>query len=180
MNILRMWGGACACKDSFYELCDEYGIMVWQEFMLACNNYVATKHYISVLESEATALILRLRAHPCIAFWCGGNELFNRWSGMDDQSHALRLLNDRNECVSGSVEVLLRIGENEISLLKWDNAKTSANTNFEGASVCCVLPNVDTARITLVLKAEDEQMSNEYRLLYRPNKKKPTVKMLNV
>ena len=93
MNTLRMWGGASACKDSFYDLCDEYGILVWQEFMLACNNYVATEHYMKVLESEATAMILNLRHHPSIAWWCGGNELFNGWSGMTDQSHALRLLN---------------------------------------------------------------------------------------
>ena len=93
MNTLRMWGGAGACKDSFYDLCDEYGIMVWQEFMLACNNYVASEHYMQVLESEATAMILNLRHHPSLAWWCGGNELFNSWSGMTDQSHALRLLN---------------------------------------------------------------------------------------
>lgn len=93
MNILRLWGGAAACKDSFYDLCDKYGILVWQEFMLACNNYIATPHYMSVLEEEATAMIRNLRHHPSLAFWCGGNELFNRWSGMDDQSHALRLLN---------------------------------------------------------------------------------------
>ena len=93
MNILRMWGGASVCKKSFYELCDRYGIMVWQEFMLACNNYRATPHYMAVLEQEATHVIRSLRSHPCLAFWCGGNELFNSWSGMDDQSHALRLLN---------------------------------------------------------------------------------------
>lgn len=93
MNILRMWGGAAVCKESFYDLCDEYGILVWQEFMLACNNYVATEQYRNTLASEATAIILKLRRHPSLAFWCGGNELFNGWSGMTDQSHALRLLN---------------------------------------------------------------------------------------
>ena len=93
MNILRMWGGAGICKKAFYDICDRYGILVWQEFMLACNNYRATEHYMKVLESEATAIIKKLRAHPSLALWCGGNELFNSWSGMDDQSHALRLLN---------------------------------------------------------------------------------------
>ena len=93
MNILRMWGGACMEKDEFYSLCDRYGIMVWQEFMLACNNYVGEEHYLSVLESEATSMLRQLRPHPSIAFWCGGNELFNHWSGMDDQSLPLRLLN---------------------------------------------------------------------------------------
>lgn len=93
MNILRMWGGASVCKQSFYDLCDRYGIMVWQEFMLACNNYPDEDHYLSVLESEARAIIRSLRSHPCLALWCGGNELFNGWSGMTDQSLPLRLLN---------------------------------------------------------------------------------------
>ena len=93
MNILRIWGGSGICKDEFYQLCDENGIMVWQEFMLACNNYVGTPHYLAILEQEARSIITHLRRYPSIVMWCGGNELFNRWSGMDDQSHALRLLN---------------------------------------------------------------------------------------
>ena len=93
MNIFRMWGGAAVAKEDFYELCDEHGILIWQEFMLACNEYPDDPHYLAVLEEEATAIIRQLRSHPCLAFWCGGNELFNGWSGMTDQSHALRLLN---------------------------------------------------------------------------------------
>ncbi len=93
MNILRIWGGSGICKDSFYELCDRYGILVWQEFMLACNRYPDTEAYLHTLESEARAIILNLRSHPSLFLWCGGNELFNTWSGMNDQSKALRLLN---------------------------------------------------------------------------------------
>ena len=92
-NILRVHGGTGMHKDIFYDLCDEYGIMVWQEFPLACNNYIANKHYMDVLNVEATAMIKHIRAHASLIIWCGGNELFNSWSGMDDQSHALRLLN---------------------------------------------------------------------------------------
>ena len=93
MNILRCWGGAIIDKEPFFELCDELGIMVWQEFPLACNNYKGSKAYLAVLEQEATAIIKRLRKHACLALWCGGNELFNNWSKMTDQSFALRLLN---------------------------------------------------------------------------------------
>ncbi len=93
MNMLRLWGGSGLKKKEFYELCDTYGIMLWQEFMLSCNNYVGTPAYLKILEQEATAVIRELRRHPSIVMWCGGNELFNNWSGMDDQSHALRLLN---------------------------------------------------------------------------------------
>lgn len=93
MNMFRIWGGAGLAKPDFYELCDEMGIMVWQEFMLACNNYEGTEHYLDVLQREATSIIKQLRSHACITLWCGGNELFNGWSGMDMQSLAIRLLN---------------------------------------------------------------------------------------
>ena len=92
-NILRCWGGAHINRESFFELCDELGIMVWQEFPLACNNYRETDQYLKVLEQEAISIIKRLRKHACLVLWCGGNELFNSWSGMTDQSMALRLLN---------------------------------------------------------------------------------------
>lgn len=92
MNILRMWGGQYINHDCFYDRCDELGIMVWQEFMLSCNKYPDDDSYLKVLEQEATSIIKNLRTHPSIAFWCGGNELFNSWSGLTCQSHALRLL----------------------------------------------------------------------------------------
>ena len=93
LNIVRCWGGAIVNKDSFFEICDELGILVWQEFPLGCNNYESTKSYLSLLRQEATDIIERVKDHPCLAIWCGGNELFNSWSGMTDQSKALRLLN---------------------------------------------------------------------------------------
>ena len=92
MNILRIWGGGFINKESFFELCDEKGIMVWQEFPLACNEYPDDDAYLTVLRKEATAIVRRLRTHPCLVLWCGGNELFNGWSGMTEQHHALRLL----------------------------------------------------------------------------------------
>ncbi len=92
MNMFRMWGGQYINHDCFYEKCDELGIMVWQEFMMSCNKYPDTDEYLTVLKQEATSIIKSLRTHPCITFWCGGNELFNNWSGMTQQSHALRLL----------------------------------------------------------------------------------------
>ena len=93
MNIFRCWGGSGINKTEFYELCDRLGIMVWVEFPLACKNYVGTPGYLRVLEQEATSIIKQLRSHPAVVMYCGGNELFNNWSLMTDQSHALRLLN---------------------------------------------------------------------------------------
>jgi beta-mannosidase len=93
MNLLRCWGGANVQKEAFFELCDELGIMVWQEFPLACNRYEGSPAYLRVLDQESRSIIDRLRPHASVVLWCGGNELFNCWSGMTDQDLALRLLN---------------------------------------------------------------------------------------
>jgi beta-mannosidase len=93
MNIFRMWGGAPMQKKAFYDACDEMGVMVWQEFPLACNPYPDDDDYLRVLDRESQAMIRRLRGHASLVFWCGGNELYNSWSGMTDQSLPLRLLN---------------------------------------------------------------------------------------
>ncbi len=92
-NLLRVWGGAIVNKDSFFELCDEKGLLVWQDFPLACNPYEGTPEYLAVLEQEAISIIQRLKKYSSLVMWCGGNELYNSWSGMTDQSLALRLLN---------------------------------------------------------------------------------------
>jgi beta-mannosidase len=92
-NLLRCWGGAPAEKEAFYEICDEAGILVWQEFPLACNLYPDDPAYLGALDRDSRALIGRVRQHPCLGLWVGGNELFNAWSRMTDQSLALRLLN---------------------------------------------------------------------------------------
>lgn len=92
-NMLRSWGGGIINKDEFFELCDELGLMVWQEFPLACNNYEDTPHYLEILDQESKSIIQNLRKYACVVLWCGGNELFNAWSKMTDQSLALRLLN---------------------------------------------------------------------------------------
>ena len=89
------------------------------------------------------------------------------------------MLNDSNEKVSGSVEVILKIGDTKISLLKWDNAQAEENTNVEGASVCCVLPAVDTNSMTLILQANNG-MSSEYKLLYKKEKTIPAPKGMNM
>ncbi len=93
MNLIRVWGGGPVNKDAFFDECDEKGLMVWQEFPLACNNYEGTPSYLEVLDRESSSIIRRLRSRACLVLWCGGNELFNVWSGMTDQSLALRLLN---------------------------------------------------------------------------------------
>lgn len=94
-NLLRIWGGGIVNPPAFYELCDALGLMVWTEFPLACLPYEDDPDYLAVLEQESEAILRRIRSHACNVLWCGGNELFNSWSGMTDQSLALRLLNSQ-------------------------------------------------------------------------------------
>ena len=93
LNLLRSWGGGIINKESFFAQCDELGLMVWQEFPLACNFYADDPPYLRVLDAESRAIIQRVKRHACLALWSGGNELFNAWSGMTDQALPLRLLN---------------------------------------------------------------------------------------
>jgi beta-mannosidase len=92
-NMFRIWGGGIVNKEAFYEQCDIKGVLVWQEFPLACNNYEDGSEYLRVLKQEAESIVRRVRAHPSLSLWSGGNELFNSWSGMTEQSLVLRLLN---------------------------------------------------------------------------------------
>lgn len=79
MNMLRIWGGGTYENDIFYDLCDKYGILVWQDFMFACNTYPAEGELMDNIRHEAAENIQRLRNHPCIAIWCGNNECHTAW-----------------------------------------------------------------------------------------------------
>jgi beta-mannosidase len=80
MNLLRIWGGGFYEEDLFYDLCDENGILVWQDFMFACSMYPGDAAFLRNVEQEAVYNVKRLRNHPCIALWCGNNEIDVAWS----------------------------------------------------------------------------------------------------
>ena len=79
MNMLRVWGGGVYESDIFYELCDKYGILVWQDFMFACNMYPGDDAFLENVKQEAIDNVSRLSNHPCIALWCGNNEIDEGW-----------------------------------------------------------------------------------------------------
>lgn len=74
MNMLRVWGGGQYEKDIFYDLCDEMGILVWQDMMFACSVYPADEKFLKNVDMEIKYQIQRLKHHPSIAIWCGNNE----------------------------------------------------------------------------------------------------------
>ncbi|MDW8300011.1 MAG: glycoside hydrolase family 2 protein, partial [Anaerolineae bacterium] len=74
MLMLRVWGGGIYEDEAFYELCDELGLLVWQDFMFACGLYPAHPEFLENVRAEATAQLKRLRHYACIVLWCGNNE----------------------------------------------------------------------------------------------------------
>ena len=103
MNMLRVWGGGIYENDLFYDLCDENGILVWQDFMFACAMYPGGKKFFDNVRDEAIQNIVRLRKHPCIALWCGNNEIDEGWKNWGWQkqlgytaSDSARILKDYN------------------------------------------------------------------------------------
>jgi len=80
INMLRVWGGGTYEEDLFYELCDKFGILVWQDFMFACSMYPGDADFLRRVGEEATYNIRRLRNHACLALWCGNNEIDVAWA----------------------------------------------------------------------------------------------------
>jgi beta-mannosidase len=89
MNMLRVWGGGIYENDMFYDLCDEKGILIWQDFMFACAMYPGDKDFLDNVKEEAIQNVKRLQNHASIALWCGNNESsegWNRWGWQANRS----------------------------------------------------------------------------------------------
>ncbi|MBI4362238.1 MAG: hypothetical protein HY558_03600 [Euryarchaeota archaeon] len=78
MNVLRVWGGGLREKREFYDLCDEMGILVWQDLPFACKTYPRSESYLRLAEQEVGGIARVLRNHPSLFLWCGGNE-YSHW-----------------------------------------------------------------------------------------------------
>ncbi|HEX7432631.1 MAG TPA: glycoside hydrolase family 2 TIM barrel-domain containing protein [Anaerolineaceae bacterium] len=74
-NMIRCWGGNVYENDLFYNLCDENGVMVWQDFAFACCRYPQTDDFLAVVRDEVERVVTRLRNHASLAIWCGDNEI---------------------------------------------------------------------------------------------------------
>ncbi|HUX98466.1 MAG TPA: glycoside hydrolase family 2 TIM barrel-domain containing protein [Candidatus Deferrimicrobium sp.] len=90
INLLRVWGGGLKEKDDFYKICDEEGILIWQEFPIACaflSPFSKDDHFLKVWKTEAESIVKDIRNHPCLVIWCGGNEVNSK-----DNAHVIDIL----------------------------------------------------------------------------------------
>ena len=95
-NMFRVWGGGIYEPEVFYDLCDELGIMIWQDFMYACAMYPDDDPaFMESAETEARDALKRLRRHPSVVLWCGNNECQEAWVLGDWPARAPRHLGER-------------------------------------------------------------------------------------
>ncbi len=108
MNMIRVWGGGRYEPDSFYDACDELGLMVWQDFMFACNLYPSTPDFLAEIEAEVKDNVARLQHHASLALWCGDNELIGAltWFPESRKDRDRYLVNyDRlNRCIEAALK----------------------------------------------------------------------------
>ncbi|HLO30100.1 MAG TPA: glycoside hydrolase family 2 protein [Anaerolineales bacterium] len=135
MNMLRVWGGGYYPEDMFYDLCDRFGILLWQDFMFACGIYPADTDFFENVRVEAVENVRRLRHHAALALWCGNNEMEQGWCdwGWNKPEDPLnqRLKDGYDRMFHQILPELLN--EEDPDHAYWPSS-ASANTPFEGAN----------------------------------------------
>jgi beta-mannosidase len=135
MNMLRVWGGGYYPEDMFYDLCDRYGILIWQDFMFACGIYPADADFFENVRVEAIENVRRLRHHAALALWCGNNEMEQGWCdwgwNKPDDPLNQRLKDGYDRMFHHMLPEMLRMEDPDHPY--WPSS-ASANTAFEGAN----------------------------------------------
>ncbi|MBP5181539.1 MAG: glycoside hydrolase family 2 protein, partial [Lentisphaeria bacterium] len=127
MNTLRVWGGGLYENEDFYELCDEKGILLWQDCMFACAQYPSTPDFLHLVEEELDYQISRLRDHACIALWCGDNECGQFLQNVRGESLPWVLNYDRfNQAVGKAVK------KADDTRLFWPTSPCNSPTDIRG------------------------------------------------
>lgn len=170
INMLRVWGGGLREKSAFYEIANELGIMIWQEFPVACVTFPflpKTTHFLKVLGQEAISIVETLRNHPCLIQWCGGNEV-----SVEDNPHVFRMLKQIVEEYDGTrswLDVSPMEGQGERHNYEvWHGyAPYSAYFDDDNAFVSefgmCAFPVIESLKEFLPAKALKEIFSRNLR-----------------
>nr|WP_210529490.1 glycoside hydrolase family 2 protein [Rubellimicrobium arenae] len=131
MNMIRVWGGGRYEPDSFYDACDELGLMVWQDFMFSCNLYPSTPDFLAEVDAEVRENVARMHHHACLALWCGDNELIGALTWFPESR------NDRDrylvsyDRLNRTIETALR--ETDPHANWWPSSPSPGPLNFRDA-----------------------------------------------
>ena len=131
MNMVRIWGGGRYEPDSFYDACDDLGLLVWQDFMFACNLYPSDPAYLAEVRAEVHDNVARMHHHACIALWCGDNELVGAltWYEVSRNDRDRYLVNyDRlNRCIEDALR------ETDPHAIWWPSSPSTGPLSFGDA-----------------------------------------------
>ncbi|WP_415379154.1 beta-mannosidase [Halosimplex sp. TS25] len=130
MNMLRVWGGGYYEGERFYDLCDEYGLLVWQDFMFSCSLHPADDAFLDTVEEEVRYQVRRLATHPSIAVWCANNEneeALENWYGDHERHESHR--EDYRALYEETVEPACR--EEDPSRAYWPGSPSSGPGELE-------------------------------------------------
>jgi beta-mannosidase len=142
MNMIRVWGGGIYENDIFYDLCDEKGLLVWQDFMFSCAMYPGDDSFLENVKKEAEENVKRLSAHPGIALWCGNNEILMKWQGWQNnanqegnQSPLWRSKEDSLKIVKAYQDIFRRILPTTVNAYGqgvpyWESSPSAKNGDF--------------------------------------------------
>lgn len=123
-NCLRVWGGGYYPSDTFYDLCDRYGIIVWQDLMYACNVYELTRSFEENIIEETKDNVRRIRHHASLGMWCGNNEIESGWDHWPEMmNHSPEL---KKDYIRQFEEILPRVtAENDRRTFYWRSSPSS-------------------------------------------------------
>lgn len=127
MNMLRVWGGGNYCSDEFYNECDKHGILVWQDLMFACAMYPGDKDFVTNVMTEIKEQVDRLSNRPCLALWCGNNEINEGWKNWGWQkefnysrSDSAKIYSDYLELFESKIPALIK--QTSLSSIYWPSS----------------------------------------------------------
>lgn len=131
MNMIRIWGGGRYEADWFYDLCDQLGLMVWQDFMFACNIFPSDPAYLAEVRAEVSENVARLQHHACLALWCGDNELIGALNWFEetraDRDRYLVNYDRLNHCIETALK------DTDPQAIWWPSSPSPGPLNFGDA-----------------------------------------------
>ncbi|MFV0360133.1 beta-mannosidase [Tropicimonas sp.] len=131
MNMIRIWGGGRYEPTWLHDMCDELGLLIWQDFMFACNLYPSTPDFLTEVEAEVRDAVARLHHHASTALWCGDNELVGALTWFEESRRDRDRYLVNYDRLNRAIETTLR--ETDPAAVWWPSSPTPGPLSFGDA-----------------------------------------------